>query len=564
MSQRFIQFFSAVLLVSVGILVGFKINRYDVPDVADERILSQEESLKKFQQVVSRVTENYFESVNHGQMVENAIVGMLKGLDPHTFYIPPADMQGITESMQGSFDGIGVEFNIVEDTIVVVSPISGGPSERLGIMPGDRIVEVEGSSVAGVGITNEKVVKLLRGPRGTTVNVRIRRPGVRSLMEFAIVRDKIPLNSVDFAYMIDAENGYIKVNRFAETTMQEFMESLAKLKRQGLKNLILDLRGNPGGYLEMAQMMADVFLKRGKMIVYTKGRIESSNREYVASTRFTEFEEGGLVVLINQGSASASEIVSGAVQDHDRGLVIGTRSFGKGLVQQQYPLLDGSAIRVVVSRYFTPSGRCIQKPFQQGHGEEYDEEVYERVNNGELFDASAIHFPDSLRYRTAAGRTVYGGGGIMPDVFVPADTTGRSDYLEKLVTKNAFRMFVFRWAESHQNMKAQYANGLEFARRFQVDEALLRDFRNFAAERDVAFDQAGYNTSLRIIKDNLKALIGRQWFNDEGFYPSLHQSDPTFQKALRLMPNAVELARTGRFDHPDAFRPAPSQSNNGR
>lgn len=564
MSQRLIQAFSAILLVSVGVLVGFKVNRFDTPDVTEDRILTQDESLKKFQQVVTRVTENYFEVVNHGSMVEDAIVGMLEGLDPHTFYIPPVDMQGITESMQGSFDGIGVEFNIVEDTIVVVSPISGGPSERLGIQPGDRIVEVEGAVVAGNGITNDKVVSLLRGPRGTTVNVRIRRPGVRSLMDFAIVRDKIPLNSVDFAYMIDNQNGYIKVNRFAETTMQEFMEALAKLKQQGLKNLILDLRGNPGGYLEMAQMMADVFLKRGQMIVYTKGRIESSNREYVASTRFTEFETGGLVVLINQGSASASEIVSGAVQDHDRGLVIGTRSFGKGLVQQQYPLLDGSAIRVVVSRYYTPSGRCIQKPFQQGGGEEYEEEVYERINNGELFDASTISFPDSLRYRTTAGRTVYGGGGIMPDVFVPADTSGRSDYLEKLVTKNAFRMFVFRWAEAHQSTKAQYRNGLDFASRFKVDDALLREFRTFTEERDVAFDQTGYNTSLTIIKENLKALIGRQWFNDEGFYPSLHQFDPTFQRALRLMPQAEELSRTGRFDHPDAFRPGPAQSNNNR
>lgn len=550
MSKKIVQPISGILLVVVGVLVGFKIKAYTPADEPNK--LSLQDNLRKFETVVRQVRSNYFEEVDVTDMVENAIVGMLDGLDPHTFYIPPPDMKAISEQMRGSFEGIGIEFNIMEDTLLVVTPISGGPSEKLGIMPGDRIIKVEGENVAGIGLSNRDVVEMLRGEKGTVVSVTIYRPGMEEFLEFDIERDKIPLNSVDFAYMPTEDIGYIKVNRFSETTMQEFMEKLYELKEQGMRNLILDLRNNPGGYLEMAQMMADMFLEKGQMIVYTEGRIPESNKKYVATSRFKEFEEGGLIVLINQGSASASEIVSGSVQDHDRGLIIGNRSFGKGLVQQQYQLVDGSAIRVVISRYFTPAGRCIQKPFNED-SEDYNREIWERFESGELFSADSIKFPDSLKYKTDHGRVVYGGGGIMPDVFIPADTSGRSDYLEKLITKNLLRQFAFRYSESH-DLKSEYANGMDFADNYEPDQATLDEFIGFSEERGVEYDEQGYTASLKVIKQNLKALIGRQLYGDEGFYPSLHVYDPAMQKALNLMPDAVKLAETGEFSYSSSAR----------
>jgi len=548
MSRKWIQPLSAVLLLTVGVLVGFKVKDFSPVEVTD-RELTREENVKKFQSVVNRVADNYFKEVDVTEMVDNAIQGMLEKLDPHTFYIPPPDLKNITEQMQGSFEGIGVEFNIIEDTVLVVTPLSGGPSDRLGIMPGDRVIAVEGENVAGVGISNSDVVKKLRGPKGSTVNVEIYRPGYPETLDFAIVRDKIPLNSVDFSYMMDEETGYLKVNRFSETTMREFIEHLMRLKSEGMENLILDLRFNPGGYLEMAQMMADVFLKRGQMIVYTDGRISGTDKEYVATSRLDQFEKGGLIVLINQGSASASEIVSGAVQDHDRGLVVGQRSFGKGLVQQQYQLLDGSAVRVVVSRYYTPAGRCIQKPFEEGE-DAYNQEVAERFESGEIFHPDQIEFPDSLKFKTDHGRTVYGGGGIMPDVYVTPDTAGGSEYLRKLSNKNLFYRFAFRYAEGHEELRNQYPTGMDFALNYEVTEALRNAFVDFGKENDVEFDAEGLHTSRAIIDRNLKALLARQLYNDEGYYPALNSFDPVVQRAIQLMPKAVILAQTGQFEVP--------------
>jgi carboxyl-terminal processing protease len=451
--------------------------------------------------------------------------------------------------MAGSFEGIGVQFEILEDTIMVVSPISGGPSDKLGIMAGDRIIKIEDDDVAGTGVTNQMVIDRLRGPKGTVVSVTILRPGNRKPLVFKIERDKIPLNSVDYSYMVDATTGYIKVNRFAETTMQEFDEHLGKLKQNGLKNLILDLRNNPGGYLQMSKLMAERFLEKGQLIVYTEGRVPQSNQRYVAASGPKYLgKDGGLIVLINQGSASASEIVSGAVQDHDRGLILGTRSFGKGLVQQQYELNDGSAIRVVVSRYYTPSGRCIQKDFKKST-KEYNEEVYERYETGEFFDPSKITFPDSLKFTTSRGRTVYGGGGIMPDVYEAPDTTGASDYLSDLISGNIFRQFAHRYTESHPDLIKEYPTGLDFAKRFKVTPTLHKEFQKFATEKGVEYDEKDYQTSKARIEFNIKALLARKVYNDDGFYPSVNEMDPLFHKALKLMPQAIEMAKTGKFEY---------------
>jgi carboxyl-terminal processing protease len=503
----------------------------------------------KIEEVISLLRANYIEPVDEPKLIDDAIRGMLEGLDPHTFYIPATEMQGVKDEMQGSFDGIGVEFNIVDDTILVVSPIAGGPSEKLGIMPGDKIIKINNEKVAGIGIQNGDVVKKLRGKKGTAVKVYMKRQGIKDLLEFEIVRDKIPLHSVDYSYMVDKNTGYIKVNRFAETTVRELMEHLQTLQQKGLKNLILDLRSNPGGYLDQAQMMSDIFLSGGKTLVYTEGRISSSNKRWESTDRIAGFEKGGLIILINQGSASASEIVSGAVQDWDRGLVVGTRSFGKGLVQQQYPLSDGSAVRVVVSRYFTPSGRCIQKPFKKGkEGHlEYEQEISDRFEKGEAFDPKKINFPDSLKYKTKAGRIVYGGGAIMPDVYVAPDTTGASKYLTDLIVKNLFRKFSFQFPNRHPEIKNQFKTGLEYSVGYKVTDALLKEFTTYAAENGVAYVEKDFKTSKVQIARNLKVLIGRYLYNDEGFYPVLNEDDPVFLRALALMPKAVELELTGSF-----------------
>lgn len=537
MPNRIMYPLSAIALVVVGMLVGFNLKLET----------SEQRSMRKVEEVYMKVAENYFEEVNHDKMAEDAIKGMLGGLDPHTFYIPPKEMQGVNESMQGAFEGIGIEFNIVEDTLYVVTAISGGPSEKVGIGAGDRIVNVDGENIAGVGIDNEDVIRLLRGKKGTKVTVGIKRGNSSKITSFDIIRDKIPLYAIDYSYMINAETGYIKVNRFSETTTEEFVQHLAKLKEKGLKNLILDLRNNPGGYLYQATQLSDIFLKQGQLIVYTEGRIASSKSRYEASSRVNDFEDGGLVVLINQGSASASEIVSGAVQDHDRGLVVGRRSFGKGLVQQQYALSDGSAIRVVISRYFTPSGRCIQKPYVKGKAEDYEKEVYERWENGEVYDENNVKLPDSLKFKTASGRIVYGGGGVMPDVFVPGDTSENSEYLTNLVKERVFESFCYKYKEQHPELSSTFKDGMSYATGFKVEKAMLNDFTAFAAEHKVPYIQADYIKSERIIRNQIKAVLGRALYSDDGFWPVIHQADDVFIKALELMPDAIKLAKTGKF-----------------
>ncbi len=527
--------------IVIGLLVGFKIK----DSIPVGSMVSIDRNLQKLQKTLLFIERNYVEEPDHDRLVDDAIQGILKGLDPHSIYIPAEEMRQKAEEMEGSFDGIGIQFNLLEDTIYVETPLAGGPSEKLGIQAGDRIIEVDGKNVAGVGITNTQVMRLLKGPKGSTVKVSILRRGVDERITFNIERDHIPIHSVDYAYMVHDKVGYISVTRFAETTYAEFKEALNRLLAQGMEGLILDLRGNPGGYMTIAYKMADEFLAANKMIVSTEGRISESKQSYYSTSSLSAFEKGPLVILIDYGSASASEIVSGAVQDHDRGLIVGVRSFGKGLVQIQEQFDDGSAVRIVISKYYTPSGRCIQKPYDKSD-EEYAREIANRFESGEIFDKSKVTFPDSLKYKTTAGRTVYGGGGIFPDVFVPNDTSQSSQYLTQLRLNDLFRRFSFEYVDARPAFADRYPSAQAFVADFEVTRALEKQFIAFAAEKEVPFEPEGFEASSQYIRNRIKAFIGRRLFNEDGFYPVAHGVDRTLQRAIELIPVARKLEATGR------------------
>jgi len=539
--SRFLRYalFSTALLL-VGLLVGFK-----VKSSLGGGMATGDSNLHKLQQAIYYLEHNYVKEVDENKLTDDAIKGILDGLDPHSFYIPADEMKQMEEEMEGSFQGIGVEFSIVEDTIYVVSALSGGPSERMGIQAGDRIVQVDDKTIAGIGVTNGDVPKYLKGAKGTSVKIGIKRTGVASLLTFTIVRDEIPIKSVNYSYMVRPNVGYIPVTRFAEKTYEEFHNELVRLKRLGMQTLVLDLRGNPGGYMNKAYEMADEFLRAGRPIVSTKGRLRDSNQQY-ESTERGDFEDGAIIVLIDYGSASASEIVSGAIQDHDRGLIVGVRSYGKGLVQTQKKFDDGSAMRIVVSEYFTPSGRCIQKPYGKTHAA-YEHEILDRFESGELYDPSKVKFPDSLKFKTASGRTVYGGGGIFPDVFVPNDTLGSSRYLSELVGKDLFRAFAYQYVDNNKRTGKLPVNTTDLDE-FKISPDMLRAFTLYAAGRGVPLDASGARRSQALIENRIKAYMGRRLFGDEGFFPVFHESDRVLQRAIDLAPVASNLARTGKID----------------
>jgi carboxyl-terminal processing protease len=429
----------------------------------------------------------------------------------------------------GNFEGIGIQFRIESDSITVIQTISGGPSERVGLLAGDRIVYVGDSLVAGVGLSSEGAIKLLKGPRGTEVSIKVHRRGVKSLLFFNIIRDVIPTYSIDVAYMPTDTIGYIKVSRFSATTYDEFIGSLRGLLDQGMKTLILDLRGNSGGYLQAATRMADEFLGEDKLIVYTEGN--NRPRSYAYASRRGQFEEPPLVVLINEGSASASEIIAGAVQDNDRGMIIGRRSFGKGLVQEQITLPDGSAVRLTIARYYTPTGRCIQRPYENGK-EEYYDSFYERFSNGEIHSADSIHFDDSLKYTTPGGRTVYGGGGIMPDIYVPYNSSDYPEYYNKLLDRGLIFQFAFKYTDTHREELGKYADFAHFDREFSIHDEIFRQFIAYAGEMGVDSDLEGIRQSGDRIRTLMKAFIARNLYDDDGFYPIYHRIDETFLKAI--------------------------------
>ncbi len=571
-----------VPVLGIGLLVG----------VAGDNTYQQ---LRKLEEAYSYITKKYVDPVNPAKLVEDAIEGMLEELDPHSVYISAKEMKRVRENFNASFEGIGIYFEIVEDTIVVLMPITGGPSEKVGLQAGDRIIAINDSSA--IGFTNEDVQKHLKGPKGTKVKVTVVRHGFKKPLEFVITRDRIPIYTVDAAYMVDDQTGYIKINRFARTTYAEFVKAVTALKGQGMQRLMLDLRDNPGGYMEMAIRISDEFLPEGARIVYTKSRHPEMNQTFTA-TGGGLMEEAPVIVLVNERSASASEIVSGALQDHDRALIVGRHTFGKGLVQQQFPLSDGSVLQMTISRYYTPSGRLIQTPYTGGDREAYfkkKQELFSKLNRWVVVDTKEMlkHVPDSLKFRTDHGRVVIGGGGIWPDYIVPADTLSR--VAQVVIQKNLDDMFS-RWWLDHEGATLKEAWTPErFVREFTVTDELLDAFWRFASRHgvrveetlpDVGMDEdrlrevfasldleesawpafrrfvEAHRTSVPddkqsdeiilswqevqeardVVATRIKAHLARKTWGISWWFPVIHHIDRTFQEAMRLWPSAEALA----------------------
>ncbi|MFC2102335.1 S41 family peptidase [Bacteroidota bacterium] len=489
--------------------------------------------LRKLQVALQIIDYAYVDSVHSDKLVETAIVEMLKELDPHSIYIPKEDLQRANEPLQGNFEGVGIQFEILRDTIVVVHPLTGGPSEKLGIISGDKIVRIDGEDVVGKHVNNQFVLDHLRGKKGTKVKVSIYRRGKKELLEYIIVRDKIPINSIDAVYMVAPEVGYINLNRFSLTTTQEFQDAVKKLKSEGMNSLILDLRNNAGGYMAPAIELSDEFLGLGKIIVYTEGM--RSKRENFYSTFRGNFEKGKLVILINENSASSSEIVAGAVQDWDRGLIVGRRSFGKGLVQRPYNLPDTSQIRLTTARYHTPSGRFIQKPYENGV-EEYYKDFANRYSHGELIHADSIKLPDSLKYQTGNGRTVYGGGGIMPDVFIPWDSTYLTDYYLDVRRNNIVNPLVSEYVDKNrQKLLQKYPDFDSFKANFEIGDPVMELFFKAADEAEMEMKEEEFATSEPLIKAQIKGLIAQKLYDITSFYIIVNELDPEVMRAVEII-----------------------------
>lgn len=480
----------------------------------------------KVQQVLDLIERQYVDTVQQGKLVDGMLEDLLQQLDPHSYYISAADLQAAEEPLEGSFMGIGVEFSIQRDSIVVVSTIEGGPSEALGIRPGDRLVSADTVKLAGVGITNEQVMKALRGPANTKVTVGVVRNGGKPF-KVTITRGPIPINSVSATLLDKDGTGYVKLARFARTTQEEFVKAASQLKKQGMKRLVIDLRGNGGGYLNAAIGVCEELLPKGAEIVYTEGR--SSPRQDYKADGDGSLVDVPLAVLIDEGSASASEIVAGAVQDNDRGLIVGRRSFGKGLVQEQVELRDGSAVRLTTARYYTPSGRCIQRPY--GKGIDYKDDLEERYVHGELLNIDSVRLDSSEVYHTKDGRTVYGGGGIMPDIFVPADTADRSPYLSALFFSGAINQYAFDAADRQRQRLEGYGNAEAFNRAYTVGPAQLEGLAKEAATLGVKEDPQGLRRSAPVIALRLKAIIARNIWGDNGYYRVLLDDDRVYERA---------------------------------
>lgn len=493
------------------------------------------EDARKLQMALYAISNLYVDPTDEGKMVENAITGMLEKLDPHSNYMDPEETKEMTEPLQGNFDGIGVQFNLLTDTLYIIQVIPGGPSEKVGLMAGDRIIMVDDTLIAGVKMKTNDIMKRLRGPKGTEVRIKVLRGKEPELIDFKITRGKIPVYSLDAAYMADKNTGYIKLNRFAASSADEFREALEKLKKQGMKNLILDLQGNGGGYLNIAIEMADEFLGKDKLIVYTEG--SKQPREEAKSTYRGGFEEGRLVVLVDESSASASEILAGAVQDWDRGVVLGRRTFGKGLVQKPIPLPDGSMIRLTVSRYYTPTGRSIQKPYENGKIEDYHHDLIGRYNRGELMSADSIHFPDSMKYNTLeTKRVVYGGGGIMPDRFIPIDTTRFTDYHRSLVASGLVNRVAMNYLDRNRaEMTKKYAKFPSYKQQFQITDDIMQNLLTLATDEKIAFNEEQYNRSKPLIELQIKALIARDLYDMAEYFQVINDDNDSYQEALRLI-----------------------------
>jgi carboxyl-terminal processing protease len=516
--------FAAVL--ALGIIIGQLINQN-----SDKHKFLIHPRTDKVSNVISYISEDYVDTVDKGKLNDEAIVAMLESLDPHSLYIPASDLQRVNEPLEGNFSGIGVQFNMQNDTVVIISTIANGPSQLVGILAGDRIIKVDDSLVAGVKMASDDIVKRLKGPRGTKVKVGIGRRGVAKILDFEIIRDRIPLYSVDIAYMVKPGIGYIKISQFAKTTYDEFVEAVKDLQSKGMQKIILDLRGNGGGYMDMATRIADEFLGNNELLVYTEGKSRPREEERAREGGLCINDE--LVILMDELSASASEILAGAIQDNDRGIIVGRRSFGKGLVQGQIPMSDGSAIRLTVARYYTPSGRCIQKPYTKGY-DEYNNDLHERAVRGELMDKDSIHFPDSLKYYTTKGKVVYGGGGIMPDIFIPIDTAGVTQYFADIRNRGLIYTFAFEYADQNRQKLVSLKGSAEIEK-YLESQKLYDKFIKYAAVKGVPPNLKQAQISRDIIITQLYAYIARNIIDNAGFYPIISRIDNTLLQAVDII-----------------------------
>ena len=526
------------LILALAISAGIWIGATFAEPKTDRNDLKA--AIYKLQEIITYINRDYVDSVNTNELVEFGIQSMLEKLDPHSSYISAKDATLAKSQLDGEFDGIGVEFGIIRDTIYVVAPLSGGPSEKLGIQSGDQIINVDGKTVAGTGITNRDVFDLLRGPSGSIVKVDIQRKNHKGLIPYEITRDKIPQYSVNATYMIDDEIWYIKVTRFAATTHEEFKKAVLELQEQGMKKLVLDLQSNPGGYMGAAINIADEILNENALIVSQQGKLNRYNQKAYA-IKPGLFEEGSVIILINEGSASASEIVAGAIQDNDRGLIVGRRSFGKGLVQMPIDLSDGAELRLTIARYYTPSGRSIQKPY--GDDQDYSSDWTNRFEHGEFFSADSIKFNDSLRYETKAGRAVYGGGGIMPDFFVPLDTTMSSVYVNRLFNTDSSREFILDYLNKNKK-KFEGMSFEDYYNDFEISEDMLQGLIKVGEKNKVKFDQKDYLKSKEYLKILLKAHMGRNIYDDNAFYKVINEINEIYLQAITLFDEAEKLALT--------------------
>ena len=524
----------APVIIALVLIIGMFIGRNLFPaNQNNAGTYSNHENIytDKISAVLQLIKDNYVEKISLDSLTEIAIPKILENLDPHTSYLPPKENKEAHESLDGNFDGIGVQFNIQNDTVMIINTISGGPSEKVGILAGDRIVTVNDSLIAGVGITNEGVMKVLKGPAGTKVKVGIKRKGIKDLIQFEITRDKIPLYSVDVSYMLDKNTGYIKISRFAGTTYDEFMKAAQKLNEAGMTKMIIDLRDNGGGYLSEAVKIADEFLPAGKMIVYTQGAFRKRT-EYKSSENYS-FKDIKLAVLINSWTASASEILSGAIQDNDRGIIVGRRSFGKGLVQEEFDFKDHSGVRLTVARYYTPVGRCIQKSYKDGY-DKYYADIYHRAYDGELSVADSTKFPDSLKYTTPGGKVVYGGGGIMPDYFVPIDTTVLTSYYRRLTTKGLIYKFALIFADKDREKLQSLKTWIKI-NDYLKKENVLSQLINYADKNGLKKNINDLKISGNFIDARLRAYIARNIIDNEGYYPIIREVDNDLNKATEIL-----------------------------
>lgn len=507
--------------------------------IANSQHINHQQKLAFAESVIERF---YVDKVRPDTIVDEAIRAMLRTLDPHSSYSTPEETRDLTEPLDGSFSGIGISFNMLQDSLYVIELIAGGPAERVGMRPGDRIVAANGTRLAGMKMKTTDIRKILRGPKGTRVDVTVVRHGVKEPLLFRIIRDDIPVYSVDAAYMVNKSVGYIRVSRFAADTDKEVKQAMNKLKRLGMQDLIIDIESNGGGYLQSAAKIADLFIPKGNLLVYTEGpHFPRQNFVSSGNDRFN----GRLVITVDQYSASASEILSGAIQDYDRGLIVGRRTFGKGLVQRPFPFPDGSMIRLTIARYYTPSGRCIQKPYKEGEGDKYREDILNRYKSGELSSADSIHIPDSLIYHTLnRGRVVYGGGGIMPDRFVPVDTTEFSPYASRLIAKGTINFFAIDYVDRNRDkIKSDFPTADIFVEKFVVDDTLLNQIVEKGNADKVDFKQNEFERSREYIRTLLKAYIARDVYSSADYFKVMNPRNPIFRAAVELLASPVEFNR---------------------